>query len=201
MTLYNKLKWILGILMIFVLIIATNLIDRANFVRVRDSVVTIYEDRLIANDLIFEMLKSVQEKEIALAVSDSTFFNVRNAKVNDDLKSLIFRFEQTKLTSEEAKVFEDLKGNVQSLIAAERQFLSSDATDTTPIEKSIKNLKNNLNDLSKIQLNEGSRQMSISKRAVDTVELFTQIEIYILVFLAIIIQIIVMYKPKDKIME
>ncbi|MDX1463339.1 MAG: MCP four helix bundle domain-containing protein [Marinirhabdus sp.] len=201
MTLYNKLKWILGILMIFVLIIATNLIDRANFVRVRDSVVTIYEDRLIANDLIFEMLKSVQEKEIALAVSDSTFFNVRNAKVNDDLKSFIFRFEQTKLTSEEAGVFEDLKSNVQSLKAAEHQFLSSDATDIAPIEKSIKNLKNNLNDLSKIQLNEGSRQMSISKRAVDTVELFTQIEIYILVFLAIIIQIIVMYKPKDKIME
>ena len=60
---YNKLKWILGILMVFVLIIATNLIDKNNFVRVRDSVVTIYEDRLVANDLIFEMLKSVQEKE------------------------------------------------------------------------------------------------------------------------------------------
>ncbi|PKP42222.1 MAG: chemotaxis protein, partial [Bacteroidetes bacterium HGW-Bacteroidetes-12] len=44
----------------------------------------------------------------------------------------------------------------------------------------------------------GSRQMSISKRALDTVELFTQIEIYVLVFLAIVIQIIVMYKPKEK---
>lgn len=40
--------------------------------------------------------------------------------------------------------------------------------------------------------------MSISKQALDTVELFTQIEIYILVLLAIIIQIIVMYNPKAK---
>ncbi|MCH3882109.1 MCP four helix bundle domain-containing protein [Tenacibaculum aquimarinum] len=198
MTLYNKLKWILGILMIFVLIIATNLIDKNNFVRVRDSVVTIYEDRLIANDLIFEMLKSVQQKELAVSLSDSTFFQNQNSKVNDNLQSLVSRFEQTKLTSEEAKVFKDLKGNVQSLIDSERQFLNSDYSNNFQIVNHIESLKTNLNDLSKIQLNEGSRQMSISKRALDNVELFTQIEIYFLVFSAVLIQIIVMYKPKEK---
>jgi hypothetical protein len=46
-------------------------------------------------------------------------------------------------------------------------------------------------------LEEGSRQLKISRRAIDTIELFTQIEIYILIFLAIIVQIIVMYKPKE----
>lgn len=83
---YNKLKWILGILMVFVLIIATNLIDKNNFVRVRDSVVTIYEDRLVANDLIFEMLKSVQEKELAVAISDSTFLIIKTQKLTIILK-------------------------------------------------------------------------------------------------------------------
>ncbi|MER3374191.1 MAG: MCP four helix bundle domain-containing protein [Allomuricauda sp.] len=198
MAFYNKLKWILGILMIFVLIIATNLIDKNNFVRVRDSVVTIYEDRLVANDLIFKMLKSVHQKEMAISVSDSIFFNTQNPKVNDTIQSLISRFEQTKLTSEEAEVFNDLKRNVQSLSDSESQFKKSDYVDNSQVLDHIENLKTNLNDLSKIQLNEGSRQMSISKRAIDTVELFTQIEIYILVFLAILIQIIVMYKPKEK---
>lgn len=198
MTFYNKLKWILGILMIFVLIIATNLIDKNNFVRVRDSVVTIYEDRLIANDLIFEMLKSIQQKELAVATSDSIFFQNQNFKVNANLQSLVARFEQTKLTSEEGKDFKDLKRNVESLIDSEIQFLNSNSTNNYQIVNHIQNLKTNLNDLSKIQLNEGSRQMSISKRAIDTVELFTQMEIYILVFLAILIQIIVMYKPKEK---
>lgn len=184
--------------MIFVLIIATNLIDNNNFVRVRDSVVTIYEDRLIANDLIFEMLKAVHQKELALSLSDSTFFQNQNSKVNDDLQSLVSKFEQTKLTSEEAKVFKDLKGNVKSLINSESQFSNSDYRDNSKIVKNIQSLKANLNDLSEIQLNEGSRQMSISKRALDTVELFTQMEIYFLVFLAILVQIIVMYKPKEK---
>jgi hypothetical protein len=184
--------------MIFVLIIATNLIDKNNFERVRDSVVTIYEDRLIANDLIFEMLKSVQQKELAVSLSDSTFFKNQNSKVNDNLQSLVSRFEQTKLTLEEAQVFNDLKSNVQSLLDSEGQFSNSNYTDNSKVVSDIESLKTNLNDLSKIQLNEGSRQMSISRRALDTVELFTQIEIYILVFLAILIQIIVIYNPKEK---
>lgn len=73
MTFFNKIKWVLSILMVFVLIVTTNLIDRNNFIRVKDSVVTIYEDRLIAKDLIFEMSKAVQEKEVAVAASDTTF--------------------------------------------------------------------------------------------------------------------------------
>lgn len=195
---YNKLKWILGILMIFVLIIATNLIDKNNFVRVRDSVVTIYEDRLVANDLIFEMLKSVQEKELAVVISDSTFFDSKNSKVNHNIEALISRFEQTKLTSQEENVFTDLKQNVKLLVNAETKYLNSSYTDNTAVIKHIENLKINLSDLSKIQLTEGNRQMSISKRALDSVELFTQIEIFILVLLAIVIQVIVMYNPKAK---
>ncbi|APU09669.1 chemotaxis protein [Cellulophaga lytica] len=195
---YAKFKWILGILMIFVLIIMTNLIDKNNFVRVRDSVVTIYEDRLIANDLIFEKLKLVQEKEVAVKTLDSTFYENRNFKVNDNLQSLISRFEETKLTSKEATVFNDFKSNVKVLQNAETKFINSSYNSTSKVNSAINSLKTNLSDLSKIQLNEGSRQMSISKRAVDSVELFTQIEIYMLVFLAIIIQIVVMYNPKEK---
>ncbi|WP_066219661.1 MCP four helix bundle domain-containing protein [Formosa haliotis] len=198
MAFLNKLKWILGILMIFILIMATNLIDRNNFIRVRDSVVTIYEDRLIANDLIFEMLKSVHQKELALTVSDSTFFSSHNANVNTHLQSLVMRFEQTKLTPEEEVVFEDLKSNLSGLKDAETQYLSSGFSNRTPVIGTIEDLKANLDDLSKIQLNEGSRQMSISKRALDSVQLFTQIEIFMLVFLAIVVQIIVMYNPKPK---
>lgn len=47
-------------------------------------------------------------------------------------------------------------------------------------------------------MKEGKRQMSISKKAADKLELFTQIEIYLLAFLAIVIQIIIMYQPKEK---
>ncbi|WP_067147906.1 MCP four helix bundle domain-containing protein [Pseudotamlana agarivorans] len=198
MTLFNKLKWVLGILMVFVLIITTNLIDRNNFVRVRDAVSTIYEDRIIANDLIFDMQKLVYEKELAVTLSDSVFLHTESPKYNADLQALISRFEQTKLTPEEARVFEDLKTNLEVLYNYDVKTLQSTLNYESKIAPKFAKVKANLDDLSKIQLREGRRQKAISKKAIDTVELFTDIEIYILVVLAIIVQVIVMYNPKEK---
>jgi endonuclease III-like uncharacterized protein len=98
MAFYDKIKWILGILLVFILIATTNLIDRSNFIRVKDSVETIYEDRLIANDLIFEIAQLVQQKEIALIRKDSIFFKQKNSKLNNSISNLIFNYEETKLT-------------------------------------------------------------------------------------------------------
>ena len=198
MAFYNKVKWILGILMVFVLIVTTNLIDRNNFIRVRDSVVTIYEDRLIANDLIFEISKLVQEKEMAVILSDSIFLKEQNPDINKTIQGFISRFEQTKLTSEESQVFDDLKKDFQKLMDSEKDFINSGFENKSEILEDISNITEDMSRLSKIQLSEGSRQMSISKKAIDTVELFTQIEIYLLVFLAIVVQIIVMYNPKKQ---
>lgn len=198
MTFFNKIKWILGILLVFVLIAITNLIDRNNFIRVRDSVVTIYEDRLVAKELIYEMSKSVNAKEIALVSKDSVFFKEKNLKVNTQIKGFLSRFEQTKLTSEESKTFEDLKSNFNSLFNSEHNSLDQNSENSSASLALISDIKDNLDDLSKIQISEGSKQLAISKKAINTVELFTQIEIYLLVFLAIVIQIIVIYNPKAK---
>ncbi|WP_158839962.1 MCP four helix bundle domain-containing protein [Polaribacter sp. L3A8] len=197
MVFYNKVKWVLGILMVFILIIATNLIDRNNFSRVKDSVVAIYKDRLIAKDLIFKMSNSVQEKELAVVASDSVFFSNRNKKVSQDIQDFVKLFEQTNLTLQEKKIFSDYKNNLEILKSSETNFIQSKFTDKTPLINHISSVKLNLNDLSKIQLDEGKRQMFLSEKAIDSVELFTKIEIYILIFLAILIQVIVIYKPKE----
>ncbi len=198
MAFYDKVKWVLGILMVFVLIVATNLIDRNNFLRVKDSVVTIYEDRLVVNDLIFEMSKAIQEKELASIKSDSVFFLTENKKINKDLQNNILKYEETKLTAKEVKVFNNLKQNLKNVNDLELLLIKNKFDNNKGLEKAIIRVKENLYQLSKIQLNEGGRQMSISKKAIDTVELFTQLEIYILIFLAIVIQIIVIYKPKEE---
>ena len=191
---YTKVKWILGILMIFILIIATNLIDRNNFVRIKDSLENIYEDRLIAKDLIFEISKAVQEKELAAAKLDSVFFLNRNKKVNIDIETAIAAFEETKLTVKEAKVFNDFKNNIAVLKKSEVLKPFKDNSYNNQLLK----VKKNLYDLSKIQMNEGKKQMDVSKRAIDSIELFTQLEIYALIFLGIIVQVIVIYNPKEK---
>ena len=44
---FDKLKWLLIIGVVFALVLATNLIDRRNFRNINDSVVSIYQDRLV----------------------------------------------------------------------------------------------------------------------------------------------------------
>ncbi len=201
MTLFNKLKWILGILLIFVLIVSTNLIDRNHFLRVRDLLVTIYEDRLQTYDIIYELSESFHEKEIAVILSDTTFFKQRSKVIENDIQDLLTRFGQTKLTYKENKVFIVLKRNVERLDQLQTEFVNSGYQDKTALRDIIFQIKMNLNELSKIQLEEGGRLISISQKAIDTVELFTHIEIYLLLFLAIIIQILIIYQPKKKKIE
>lgn len=198
MSFYNKAKWILGILLVFIIIVTTNLIDRKNFVRVKDSIVTIYEDRLIANDIIFEITTLIHEKEMAFAFSDTLYFRMQNQKSNRTLDNQLIKYERTKLTVDEARVFKEFKTNLQNLLLAEKIFVKSNFKEKGKLSPSFLELKKNLHQLAKIQLNEGEIQMSNSKRVIDTVELFTQIEIFLLVALAIIIQIVVMYKPKKE---
>ena len=196
MSFYNKLKWILGIAMIFILIIATNLIDRNNFIKVRNSVMTIYEDRLVVKGLIFDMANIIHEKELAIVKEDSSFYKNKVGQLNSEMDLLITKFEGTKLIKKESQLLDDLKDEHKTLVQKEKGLTHFDEKKLEVIKAGIDQLQDDLKSLSNIQLKEGRKQMSISKKAVSTVELFTQIEIYFLVLLAIVIQLIVMYQPK-----
>lgn len=195
MEFYSKIKWILGILLVFVLIVTTNLIDRSNFIQVKDSLITIYEDRLIADEMIFEMSNLFHEKEVAVLTSDTLFYSRLNGKVDTEINGFINRFQRTKLTKEEFEVFDNLKTNFKDIKNAESNFIQSKFTKKETVEKHLKVNKEILYSLSKIQSNEGGRQWSISKNAINTIGLFRQMEIYLLALLAIIVQIIILHKP------
>ena len=197
MKLYNKVKWILGILMVFTIILITNLVDRNNFKRLRDSVVTIYEDRLIASDLLFEMHKAIQKKERTLKVTDSTLFKSQNNIINDAVDDLVVRFELTKLTEEEEVILKTFKSNFEELKDVELRIKQNNDFDNDMFEKKLRLMNNNLDALFKVQITEGRRQMSISQHALGVVQLFTQIEIYFLIFLAIAVQIIIIYQSRS----
>ncbi len=197
MNLLNKIKWIAGILLVFVIVLTTSLIDQGNFDRLRNSVITIYEDRIVANDLIFEMSLLIHKKEIAIAVSDSSFFQQKNGEVNREMQDLLRRYERTKLTSEEQKLFNDLKRNLNRLMSSESEFVSSGLKVNDNMVNSLDKIVNGLYELSKVQLNEGKRQMIASNEAVEAIDIFTQIEIIFLIIMAILILTIILRKPNS----
>ena len=202
MSIYNKVKSILGVLIIFIIIITTNLVDKNNFNRVKQTVVNIYQDRLIANNIIFEISKNIHLKEKEVLLNNSARLSSKDDIINSSIENLIFDFEQTKLTIEEAKTLTNLKDNIKLLFDLENKNIENPSHDLkSKMMMKFSEIDKNLIKLSKIQINEGRRQFFIGKKAVSTIELFTQIEIGILVLLAITIQLIIIYEPQKKIVN
>jgi len=196
MSILNKAKWIIGILLVLALIIATNLIDKKNFKQIRDSVVTIYEDRLLAKEIIFDVSTLIQDKEMAIALADTGFYKNRNTQLNEELQESIEKFEQTELTRAEKYEFEELKQNLSLLREAETRLMESDFESKQSAQERVQEIKVNLKELSSIQISEGKKHLFLSKRAAESIDLYTQLEIYFLIALAIIVQIIILYNPK-----
>lgn len=194
MTIFSKIRWVASFLLVFFIVLITNIIDRDNFNRISYSVTTIYEDRIVASDLLFEMSILFHKKEIALLTNDSIFFRNDNNISNRELDNLISRYQETKLTEREKLLFSQLKSEIETLRIIEQ---NDKGLNKEKILKSIDKLNQYLFDLSKIQVQEGRRQVFISDKAKNAINLFTQVEIIFLILMAIIIQIIIFYKPKE----
>ncbi|MDO3694794.1 chemotaxis protein [Wenyingzhuangia sp. chi5] len=194
----NKIKKVVSILLVFLIVLTTNLVDKDNFNSLKKSVTTIYEDRIVASDLLFESLLLIHEKETALISSDSLFYQKRNKQTNDEIKNYIEVYDQTKLTSKEHILFNEFKNEFNHLKKLEESYVGSKSVNKSELLKSIDKITNKLQSLSKIQLEEGKQQMFISNKTIKTIDLFTQIEIVFLIMMAILVQFIIFYDPKKK---
>lgn len=195
MTYFNKVRWGAGVLLVFLVVVSTNLINRTNYNKLSNSVSTIYKDRIVASDFLFDMAMLIHRKKVAVVTGDNSFFKNENPQVNLDLDLLIASYAQTKLTENESKLFYVLKSELDKMKALEKgDIVSSKKALNETIEKVIQTLKK----LSKIQLEEGRIEMFTSNKAKNAVDLFTQIEVIFLIIMAGIIQIIIFYKPKEE---
>ncbi|SHE83550.1 Four helix bundle sensory module for signal transduction [Psychroflexus salarius] len=191
----TKLKWAGALLFMMLVIIATNFVDRHNFEKVQDSINSIYKDRLVVNDIIFEINLLLQEKELAILEQDEAFYGRRNKEINTEINQLLEDFKATKLVPVEATTLNDLEQNLDQLYRLENK-LGQAPQPYKELQIKINTLETNLHSLAKIQLEEGRRQLFIGKKAIASVDLYTKMEVYILIFLALLLLVTLFYRPK-----
>lgn len=194
MNIFTKIRWVASILLVFFIVLITNIIDRDNFNRLTNSVKTMFEDRIVASDLLFDITRIIKEKQIAVLTSDTNFFKNQNNKLNQEIDQLLGRYEITKLTEKEKRHFNLLQEELKSLKQKEKSDVN---LSNGELIKSIAIIDEHLYKLSKIQLQEGKEQVLISNKAKDTINLYTQGEIIFLIIMAVLVQIIILYKPKE----
>ena len=195
---FKKIRGILGVLLIFGLILGTNLIDQNNFEKIQDSIESIYEDRLVVKGLIYDLYKDIHEKEIAVITQDSLYFKSEVVAVNKRIDDELLAYDQTRLTHDESVELQKLKDNIEVLKSLENKLMNEGWQESEVVIKQINLIDRNLDILADIQIEEGRREMGTGKQIVSAVNLFTHMEVIGLIILALIFQIMIIYTPSKK---
>lgn len=197
MTLFNKIKWALAVSVVFLLILATNRIDKHNFARMEETVDNIYNDRLLAKEVLMDIAIKFHKKELAYSLNDSAYLRNQNDTINAEINRLLQIFNRLESTKKEDNSLNSLNQNHTELMKLESDLSPSDILYTPQCAEIFSAINNNIVELAAEQVREGKSQKLIARRAIEQVKLFTQIEIYFLIFLGLVMQIIILYKPKQ----
>jgi hypothetical protein len=201
MNLYKKLKWFSAVLGVFLIILATNLIDKKSFLKVEEAVEKMYNERLLAKELLQGISIQFHEKELAYALNDQVYFQSQNDAVNKEISELLQVFDIAEIPRKEKVILVDLIKNHSNLIKLESNTQQKDSLYSSECAEIFSAINISIKDLSAAQIKGAKNQKLHASAAVNTVKLFSKIETYLLIFLALFLVVIILYTPKKRTVE
>ncbi len=194
---FTKIKWIAALGLVFIIVFMTNQVDKKSFDSIKNSIENIYQDRLLVKGYIYDISSLLEQKKIAVYTNDTIFFEAENEHINEAIEAHLGKFYKTKLVNDENRLLNNFDEDFQKLKTQEMDFDFSESQSAEMLAQ-LQLLSDDLYDLSRIQLEEGKKQLQIAQKSVNVADLFSQIEIIILVLIAVIVQFIILYNPKGK---
>lgn len=182
----QRFKILLALFVVFTLILGTNMLDKNHFNTAQVALVSIYEDRLVAQNYIFQITTIIHEKELRL--SDPSDISSKN-KDDQKLEELIEAFSKTELTTLENRQFSSLKSHLKEL-----KKMDSDSENSRRTEQIFQELKNDLLQLSEIQINEGRNNTHLAQKSLNTNQLLSNLEIGFLIVIGALLLFVIFYR-------
>lgn len=187
MSLWSKIKALLALVTVFLLVFATNKMDKNHFRMVQESFSSVYEDELVSKEYIFKISRLLDIKKNDLITGEISKVNY---SINDSLNSLMTVYAETKLTKKEAKSYNKLYTKLNDLYKAEADDLGN-----TVLAQKIVDVLNELDQLAEIQMVEARKELNKSNRLIDSSNLISRLEIGALILIGIIVQLLIFIKP------
>lgn len=185
---------IIGILLL--MLYAKNLLERQSFQKISETFTEVYNDRLVVEGYIFtisERLFHIQ-KLIDHCNLDYDYSRVINEIADHEAQilSVVTEFEATNLTEQEASYLGDFKTIiVNDLNIKNYDLLYSDTEGVNreqvlKYDQKITQARKDLENLSKIQLEEGQKLISKAKVLINRSQIWAQFEVALLIILVIV---------------
>ena len=195
----NKLTASIVLLSLCLLVLLSNYLDRIHTENVKDSISTMYEDRLIAESYILKMTRnSYQIREILNSDKGQVLKNSAVKNAIADLKTTYTIYIKTRLTKTEKNVADELIRHIQEF---EQTMFNKNSVTTIHTNKILASLDK----LSTIQLEESKLIMKQVESQYASIKASSQFAFLIIIIILIVLQIMVFsgeslipqFKPKD----
>lgn len=190
----KKFKMALALAVVFALVLLTNMINKNHFAKLQASFGSVYEDRLLVENYIFKLSGILNKRQLILY--DTTRIESKSEYIkrsNDAIDTLIHDYQKTEFTALEIRLFEEFKVELEKLQNLESSYYKDVTMDSqSVIVDKHQTLTALLMGLSDIQMKEGKNLINQSNNVISTNNLFSQIEIVILIMIGLVVQILVL---------
>ncbi|HQA75167.1 MCP four helix bundle domain-containing protein [Flavobacterium sp.] len=194
----NKLGASIVLLALCLLVLLSNYLDRLHTENVKNSISTMYEDRLIVEELILKMTRNVYQIREILNTEDHEVKVNTFKKLTVDIKATYNIFIKTRLTKNEKITADELITQIQGL---EQSLFSTNNLPSIYTDKIL----SSLNKLSQIQLSESKLIMKQVEAQYATIKASSQFALAIIIIILLVLQVMVFsgesliprFKPKD----
>jgi hypothetical protein len=191
-SLNNRAKIGFSFAIVFLLVFATNRLDKRRFDTVSDALTSVYEDRLVAKGYLYQLSNIFHEQEkLLMQNSENEVSKTYHKMVNTTIEA----YKNTKLTTAERTAFSNFQRHFNELQTLELSASQSNSDSyKANIIRQISRIQNDLDNLAQIQLDEGESLTKFAQSSLKTSSTYSQIEIAIIILIGIIVQFIIFYK-------
>jgi len=197
---------IIGILLL--MLYGKNLIERQSFRSISSTFTEVYNDRLVVEGYIFKISEKLFkiQKLVDHCDLDYDYSKVVNeiSQQEKEILSLVSEFEATNLTEQEAAYLTDFKKIIETdLNIKSYNLLYTDSSGVNKeqvkiYDQKISRAQQDLDNLSKIQLQEGEKLISKAKVLINRSQIWAQFEVALLIILVIVMFLLLFRKSADQ---
>lgn len=202
----RKFQGILVIGVLLLLLYGKNLLERQSFRSISSAFAEVYNDRLVVEGYIFEISDDLFliQKLIDHCDIDYDYSRVINEITAHERSILatVEEFEKTNLTEQEASYLSDFRAIIErDLVISNYDLLYSDSlgvnlAQVKIYDEKISQARADLQNLSKIQMDEGAKIISKTKILINRSQIWAQFEVALLIILVVVIFLLLFKKTE-----
>jgi hypothetical protein len=197
---------VIGILLL--MLYGKNLLERQSFRSISSTFTEVYNDRLVVEGYIFKISEKLFkiQKLVDHCDLDYDYSKVVN-EISDhekEIMNLVGEFEATNLTEQEATYLTDFKKIIQTdLNIKSYNLLFTDSSGVNKeqvkiYDQKIGRAQQDLDNLSKIQLEEGEKLISKAKVLINRSQIWAQFEVALLIILVLVMFLLLFRKSEEQ---